>query len=233
MIKIRQASERGGGSHGWLETRHTFSFGEYWDPDHVGFRSLRVLNEDWIAPGRGFPTHPHRDMEILTYVLEGGLAHRDSMGNGSTIRPGEIQKMSAGTGVTHSEENPSAETQTHLLQIWIEPERRGVEPAYGQKAVPVRDRAGELHEIAGPRDDGAPVDLEQDARVFAAVLREGDTVEHALSPGRGAWVQVALGTVRLGDATLHAGDGAAIEDEKRVRLTGSPEGAEILVFDLA
>lgn len=232
MVNIRRSGDRGGGSFGWLRSRHSFSFGSYYDPAHMGFRSLRVINEDWIEPDSGFPTHPHRDMEILTYVLEGALEHGDSLGNGSTIRPGEIQKMSAGTGITHSEFNPSDAEPTHLLQIWIEPAARGVAPSYAQVPVPVADQPGRLHLVAGA-DPGAPVGLQQDASVHAARLRPGDEISYDLAPGRGLWVQTARGRLRAGDQPLEAGDGLSIENERRAVLRATDQEAEILLFDLA
>jgi hypothetical protein len=234
MIEVRKAGDRGGGAHGWLDTRHTFSFADYYDPRFLGYRSLRVLNEDRVAPGAGFPTHPHRDMEILTYVLEGELVHRDSMGNGSTILPGEIQKMSAGTGVTHSEENGSESRPVHLMQIWILPSRPGVPPGYEQKKVRVREESGRLHLIAAPDAEGDAVGLHQDARVYGATLEPGQEVVHALAPSRGAWLQVAAGSVRVGPVVLGAGDGAAVEEEAEITISGDGEGrAEVLLFDLA
>lgn len=232
MKNLRRSGDRGGGSFGWLETRHTFSFGSYVDPAHMGFRSLRVINEDWVEPSSGFPTHPHRDMEILTYVLEGALEHRDSLGNGSTIRPGEIQKMSAGTGITHSEFNPSDTERTHLLQIWIEPAERGIEPGYGQVPVRVAHEPGRLHRIGGP-DEDAPVRLHQDAHVHAARLDTGEEIAYELAPGRGLWIQTARGRLRAEDQSLEAGDGLSIENESRVTLRAEAANTEILVFDLA
>ncbi len=232
MVNIRRSGDRGGGSFGWLRSRHTFSFGSYHDPAHMGFRSLRVINEDWIEPDSGFPTHPHRDMEILTYVLEGALEHGDSLGTGSTIRPGEIQKMSAGTGITHSEFNPSHAERTHLLQIWIEPATRGIAPSYAQVPVRVADEPGRLHLVAGS-DPNAPIRLQQDASVLATRLRPGDEVPYEFAPGRGVWVQTARGRLHAGDQPLEAGDGLSIEDERRVVLRATDHEAEVLLFDLA
>jgi quercetin 2,3-dioxygenase len=232
MIIHRPAAERGSFDHGWLQTAHTFSFADYRDPAHMGFRSLRVINEDHIQAGRGFGTHPHRDMEILTWVLDGALAHKDSMGHGTTIRPGEVQVMSAGTGILHSEHNASDGTATHLLQIWILPDRRGIEPRYDQRAIEPSSMQNQLAHIAGPADSGATVALHQDAHIFVAELDAGRTVEHHLGNGRGAWVQVARGSVQLGDVHLQQGDGAAIENEATIRLTGVEPG-QVLVFDLA
>jgi redox-sensitive bicupin YhaK (pirin superfamily) len=235
MIRLRPAAERGTFDHGWLQTAHTFSFADYRDPAHMGFRSLRVINEDHIAAGQGFGTHPHRDMEILTWVLSGALAHEDSMGNGTTIRPGEVQVMSAGTGILHSEHN-AADGPTHLLQIWILPDRRGIAPRYDQRAVDTTAMRDRLLSIAGPEGSGALVAIHQDARVLATELQARGSVEHALGKGRGAWVQVARGAVTLGagngDLGLRAGDGAAVEGESRLRLVAT-EPSQVLVFDLA
>lgn len=231
-MNFRPSSDRGGGSFGWLQTRHTFSFGAYHDPAHMGFHSLRVINEDWIDPGRGFPTHPHRDMEILTYVLEGALEHRDSLGTGSKIFPGEIQKMSAGTGITHSEFNPSDTERTHLLQIWIEPSRTGIEPGYAQTPIRVAEEPGRLHRIAGPEPD-APIRLEQDAHVYAGRLNPGDEVTYELTSDRGLWLQAARGRLHAGDQPLQAGDGLAIENESSVILRADTPETEVLLFDLA
>jgi len=232
MITVRRASERGHADHGWLDTWHTFSFADYHDPRHVHFRGLRVLNEDFVAPGRGFGEHPHRDMEILTWVLEGALQHKDSMGNGSIIRPGEVQVMSAGTGVTHSEFNASRDQRVHLLQVWIFPRARNLPPRYEQAQVGDLPR-GELHAIAGPQGSGSTVLLEADARVWVARLAAGEAVEHASAPGRGVWLQVARGGVRLDGVELAAGDGAAIESMPRLRVEGQAKGSEVLLFDLA
>jgi redox-sensitive bicupin YhaK (pirin superfamily) len=232
MISVRRSEDRFHTDAGWLDSRHTFSFGEHYHPEHLGFRALRVINEDRVRPGRGFPTHPHRDMEILSYVLEGALEHRDSMGTGSVIRPGELQRMSAGTGVYHSEQNASPGEPVHFLQIWILPERRGFAPSYEQKAFPPAERQGRLRLLAsGDGRDGA-VSLHQDARLYGGLLAPGERVTHALAAGRHAWVQVARGSVRLGDVRLEAGDGAAISDEASVALEAT-EAAEVLLFDLA
>jgi quercetin 2,3-dioxygenase len=232
MIQIRRSAERGGGDYGWLNTRHTFSFDQYYDPRFMGYRSLRVINEDWVQPGGGFPMHPHRDMEIITYVLEGALEHRDSMGNGSTIRPGDGQRMSAGTGVRHSESNSSETDPVHLLQIWIQPERRGIEPSYEQKSFPEAEKRGKLREIAGPDGKDGSVTIHQDARLFVSLLSPGQEVTHELAAGRYAWVQVARGSVELNGKALQQGDGAAISQESRLTVKGV-EDAEVLLFDLA
>jgi quercetin 2,3-dioxygenase len=232
MIQIRRSEERGHANHGWLDTHHTFSFADYEDAAHMGFRSLRVINEDHVAPGEGFPPHGHRDMEILTYVLEGGLQHRDSMGNGSVIRPGDVQRMSAGTGVTHSEFNASKKEPVHLLQIWILPARRGIAPGYEEKHFSEAERQGRLRLIASPDAAEGSVTVHQDARVYAGLLAPGASVKHPLGPGRHAWVQVARGKVRLGNEPLSAGDGVAVSDQANLILTAE-SSAEVLLFDLA
>jgi redox-sensitive bicupin YhaK (pirin superfamily) len=232
MLEIRRAAERGTTRTGWLESRHSFSFGDYRDPRHTGFRSLRVINEDHVRPGQGFAPHSHRDMEIVTWVLAGALEHRDSLGNGSVIRPGEIQRMSAGTGITHSEYNPSAEDPVHFLQIWILPERRDLAPSYEQRAIPEPERRNRLRLVASGDGADGSVRLHQDARVFAACLDPGRGVRHALAPGRSAWVQVAHGRVEANGAPLAAGDGASVTGEPALALD-APEAAEVLLFDLA
>jgi redox-sensitive bicupin YhaK (pirin superfamily) len=232
MIQLRPSAARGRTKLDWLDSRHTFSFGDYHDPARMGFRSLRVLNEDWIAPGAEFPMHGHRDMEILTIVLDGALAHRDSLGNGSVIRPGELQRMSAGTGIMHAEANPSATEPVHLLQIWLLPDRRGHEPGYEQRAFPAEETAHHLRPVATPDGREGSLTIHQDAALFLAMIGPGQHVLHRLRPGRHAWVQVARGVVTIDDATLAAGDGAAISDEETVQVDGV-EAAEILLFDLA
>jgi len=232
MIQIRRSTERGHADHGWLESRHTFSFADYHDPEQMGFRALRVINEDRVAPGEGFPTHGHRDMEILSYVLEGGLAHQDSTGGGGVIRPGDVQRMSAGSGVSHSEFNASRSEPVHFLQIWIVPERRGIPPGYEQKHFAAEQRQGRLRLVASPDAADGSLTIHQDARVYSALLGRGETVSHPLTVGRHAWVQVARGQVRLGDVLLSAGDGAAISGEKAVTLAGESP-SEVLLFDLA
>ena len=232
MIRFRPGRERGHFDHGWLDTYHTFSFADYYDPKHVYFRTLRVLNDDRVAPGAGFPTHPHRDMEIVTYVLEGALQHRDSMGNGSVIRPGDVQRMSAGTGVTHSEFNASESEPVHLLQIWMLPERKGTAPSYEQEAFSEAERQGKLRLVASPDGREGSVTIHQDNELYAALLNAGETVRHALKPDRHAWVHVARGRVQLHGTELAAGDGAAISAEKAIELTGVKD-AEVLLFDLA
>ena len=233
MIQIRRGKERGHANHGWLDTYHSFSFSDYYDPKFMGFRSLRVINEDWVKPGFGFPTHPHRDMEIITYVLEGSLEHKDSMGTGSVIRPGEIQKMSAGTGVRHSEFNHSKSEPVHLYQIWIMPEKEGLKPMYAQKAIPEEEKQGKLRLLASPKPDDGAVQLSQDAQLYTVQLDPGKTVEHKLDDGRYAWVQVTRGAVHVAGDELKAGDGAAVSQEKLVQLTGAKDGGEVLLFDLA
>lgn len=233
MIRIRRAAERGHADHGWLDTYHTFSFADYFDPEHVGFRSLRVLNEDRVQPEKGFPSHPHRDMEILTCVLEGALQHRDSMGNGSVIRSGEIQRMTAGTGVVHSEFNASATEPVHFLQIWILPGSPGLDPGYEQKSFREGSRRGRLHRVASPEGEDGAVRIHQDASVYAALLEPGERVEHALAAGRAAWIQVARGTAVLDGDRLEAGDGAAVTDAPAVALGATAPGTEVLLFDLA
>ena len=231
MIDIRRADARGHTQLSWLDSRHTFSFGDYYDPAHMGFRALRVINDDRVAPGAGFGTHPHRDMEIITYVLDGALEHRDSLGNGSAIRPGEVQRMSAGTGIRHSEFNASREEPVHFLQIWILPAQEGLPPSYEQRALPAGARGGLA--LAASRDgrDGS-VTVHQDVSVHAGQLDRGDTVAHPLAAGRHAWVQIARGSASLNGQTLQAGDGAAVsgEDQVGIRADGP---AEILLFDLA
>lgn len=228
---IRRAAERGHFNFDWLDTNHTFSFGEYYDPRFTGFRSLRVINEDRVQPGRGFPTHGHNDMEIVTYVLEGALEHRDSLGNGSVIRPGDVQRMSAGTGVRHSEYNHSANEWVHFLQIWIVPRETGIAPGYEQKLFSEEEKRGRLHLIASPTGRGGSVTIQQDAEMYAAVLAPGQEVSHRLKPERHAWVQVARGSVEIDGQTLEQGDGTAVSGELEVRITGGEE-AEVLFFDL-
>jgi len=229
MFRIRKAEERGHFDHGWLDTYHTFSFADYYDPEHMGFRSLRVINDDRVAPGHGFPMHAHRDMEIVTYVLDGALAHRDSMGTGSTIRPGEVQRMSAGTGVRHSEVNPLDDTELHLLQIWLLPERTGITPGYEQKAC--SELHGRMRLVASPDAAAGSLTIHSDARVYAGVLAAGQTAEVGLAPGRHGWIQVARGRARVNGQDLAAGDGASVSDETALRLEGVDD-AELLAFDL-
>jgi hypothetical protein len=232
MITIRPSQERGGGDYGWLKTRHTFSFSDYSDPKWMGFRSLRVINEDWVAPSGGFPTHPHRDMEIITYVLSEKLEHKDSLGTGSVILPGDGQRMSAGRGIRHSEANPSANEAVHLLQIWILPDKQGHTPGYEQKSFPEAEKRGKFRLIAS--DDGADgsVKINQDAKLFVTLLAPGEEVAQSIDPKRHGWLQVAKGAVELNGKKLQQGDGAAISGEKQLTIKAA-EDAEVLLFDLA
>lgn len=230
MIRIRSGAERGRTQTGWLDSRHSFSFGHYIDPAHNGFRTLRVINDDRVNPGAGFATHGHRDMEIISYVLEGALEHKDSLGTGSVIRPGEVQRMSAGTGIRHSEFNPSQREPVHFLQIWVIPERGGLPPSYEQKALPATNGGG--FRLVGDRAGTAgAITIHQDARMYVAALAPGERATHALAAGRGAWLQVARGAARLNGELAQAGDGAAIEDEGSLVIEAD-EAAEILLFDL-
>jgi len=232
MITIRRSKERGGGDHGWLKTRHTFSFSDYWDEKWMGFRSLRVINEYWIAPDRGFPTHQHRDMEIITYVLSGKLEHKDSLGTGEVILPGDGQRMTAGSSIRHSEFNPSKDETTHMLQIWILPDKQGHEPSYEQKSFPEAEKRGKLRLIASNNGADGSVKIHQDAKLFATLLAPDQEVRHELGPKRHAWLQVAKGEVELNGQKLQQGDGAAISEEKELAVKGTKD-AEVLLFDLA
>jgi redox-sensitive bicupin YhaK (pirin superfamily) len=229
VIQIRPSEERGTNKLSWLDTKFTFSFDQYYDPEHVQFRSLRVINEDKVAPGKGFGMHPHRDMEILTWMLDGALEHRDSMGSGAVIRPGELQHMTAGSGIMHSEFNPSPKDAAHLLQIWIMPDRKNLTPEYEQLAFPDRDLRGKFHHVAGPE---APVTIHQDANLFIARLDKGQETRHALKSERHAWVQVAHGNVTLNGINLKQGDGAAVSKETELKVSAQ-HPAEVLLFDLA
>ena len=231
MITLRRAEDRGHFDHGWLNTYHTFSFADYRDPKHMGFHGLRVINEDRVQPGQGFGTHPHRDMEIITYVLEGGLEHRDSMGNGSVIRPGEVQRMSAGTGVTHSEFNASKAELVHFLQIWLLPAERGITPGYEQKAIDRNEQVGRLRLVASPDGRDGSVTIHTDARLYAGQFDKGAGAELAIPKARHAWVHVARGKARINGHELEAGDGAALSDEPTVLVEGIA-ASEVLVFDL-
>jgi redox-sensitive bicupin YhaK (pirin superfamily) len=231
MLTLSPAAERGRTRIDWLDSRHTFSFGEWYDPLHMGFRALRVINDDRVAPGGGFPTHGHADMEIVSYVLEGGLAHKDSLGTGSVIRPGDVQRMSAGTGVRHSEFNESRTAPVHFLQIWIIPDRRGHAPGYEQKTFPEAERHGRLRLVASRDGRDGSVSLHQDVSLWAGTLDEGQKAEIALASGRHAWVHVARGAATVNGRRLGEGDGAALSDERAVSLEG--HGGEVLVFDLA
>jgi redox-sensitive bicupin YhaK (pirin superfamily) len=232
MIQIRAGEERGGADHGWLKSHHTFSFSDYWDPKWMGFRSLRVINEDWVAPNSGFPTHPHHDMEIITYVLEGKLEHKDSLGTGSTILPGDGQRMTAGSGIRHSEFNPSRTEPVHLLQIWILPEKDGLKPSYEQKSFPEAEKRGKLRVIASRDAENGAVKINQDAELYVSLLKAGEEVTHEFGDKRHGWLQVARGAVEVNGKKLEQGDGAAISDEKKLSIKGA-EDAEVLLFDLA
>jgi redox-sensitive bicupin YhaK (pirin superfamily) len=232
MLTLRPNEARGRANFGWLDSRHSFSFGEYYDPAQMGFRDLRVINEDRVAPEGGFPPHSHRDMEIISYVLEGALEHKDSLGNGAAIRPGEVQRMSAGTGITHSEYNPSKDAPVHFLQIWIMPERRNIAPGYEQRSYSRADLQSRL-KLVGSRDgrEGS-VTIHQDVALYAGLLAKGDRVKHGLAAGRHAWLQLARGAVTANGQSLDAGDGAAISDETEIEITAD-DPAEVLLFDLA
>ena len=232
MITVRRSQERGGGDYGWLNTKHTFSFSDYWDPRWMGFRSLRVINEDYVAPSSGFPTHPHSDMEIITYVLEGKLEHKDSLGTGSVILPGDGQRMTAGRGIRHSENTPSKTEQVHLYQIWILPEKKGLEPSYEQKSFPAEEKQGQLRLIASPDTKDGSVKINQDARLYVTLLKPGEEVTHTLGKNRHGWLQVAKGGVELNGQKLEQGDGAAISEEQKLAIKGTRD-SEVLLFDLA
>lgn len=233
MITIRSAQDRGIANFGWLDSRHTFSFGNYYDPKQMGFADLRVINEDKVTPGQGFGTHAHRDMEIISYVLEGALEHKDSIGTGSVIRPGDVQRMSAGTGIQHSEFNASTTEPVHFLQIWILPEQNGIQPGYEQKTFTEAEKRGKLR-LVGSRDgrDGS-ITIHQDVNLYATALQEGETVSQSLAEGRVAWLQVVRGAVQVNEQTLTAGDGAAIAQEAHITLQGASDDAEVLLFDMA
>jgi quercetin 2,3-dioxygenase len=232
MITLRPAAERGRSDHGWLDSRHTFSFADYLDPAHMGFRALRVINDDKVDPSSGFGKHPHRSMEIISYVLSGALAHEDSMGNGSTIRPGDVQRMSAGTGVVHGEWNHSEDEPVHFLQIWIMPEKQGGPPGYEQKSFEPHEVRDRLRLVASRDGREGSVTVQQDAALYVGKLSPGAQVQHELAPGRHAWVQVASGALTLNGKALGTGDGAAVSDERRLELRATAD-AEVLVFDLA
>lgn len=232
MITLRPASDRGHANHGWLDTYHTFSFANYYDPDHMGFRALRVINEDRVHPGRGFGAHGHRDMEIITYVLEGALEHKDSLGNGAIITPGEVQRMSAGTGIVHSEFNPSKTDSVHLLQIWILPNQQGLEPSYEQRMFPLAQKQSQLRLIAASDARDGAVKIHQDVDLYSSVLQAGDRLSYQLQPNRYGWLQVARGAVNLNGHALQAGDGVAINEAELLKIN-TDSGAEILLFDLA
>ncbi|WP_339726905.1 pirin family protein [uncultured Gimesia sp.] len=232
MIRIRKAQERGHADHGWLDTFHTFSFADYQDPEHMRFRALRVMNEDVVQPGQGFGTHPHRDMEIVTYVLEGALEHKDSMGHGEVLRAGEFQRMSAGTGITHSEFNPSENESVHLYQIWLFPERKGIEPSYEQKRFPDSEQQNQLRLVASPQAEQGALLIHQDARIYLSQIDQGKTVTYELPEGRHAWLQVLRGAVVLNEVPLDTSDGAAVSDIGKLTIEAT-DNAEIMLFDLA
>lgn len=233
MLTLRKAEERGRANFGWLDSRHSFSFGHYYDPEHMGFGSLRVINDDRVAPGGGFPTHPHANMEIVTYVLAGALEHKDSLGNGSVIRPGDVQRMTAGTGIRHSEFNASRTEPVHLLQIWILPEQQGLTPGYEQTTFAEADKRGKLRLIGSRGGRDGSVTIHQDVDLYATLLDDGQGVSHALAAGRQAWVQVAQGTATLNGDQLYPGDGVAVTEAGKLDLVGTSADAEILLFDMA
>jgi len=235
MIRMRRSEDRGFADHGWLKARHTFSFAEYHDPQQMGFRSLRVINEDRVAPSMGFGTHGHREMEIVTYIYEGALRHEDSMGNGSVLRAGDVQRMSAGTGIRHSEMNPSADEAVRLLQIWLLPGEANLEPGWEERSFPVEQKRGVLRPIVTPSRREGSLAIHQDVEIFATVLDPGQSVEHALAPGRHAWLQVIRGTPSLNGETMGPGDGAAISDEARLKIDAGVSGdpVEAILFDLS
>jgi quercetin 2,3-dioxygenase len=232
MIHLRKSEDRGRADHGWLDSRHTFSFADYHDPHYMGFRSLRVLNEDRVKPGEGFGTHPHHDMEIISYVLEGALEHKDSMGTASVIRPGEVQRMTAGSGVLHSEYNPSKKDPVHFLQIWIVPEKKGLKPGYEQKPFPDDERRNVLRLVASPDRREGSLAIHQDVELHATLLDAGRKIVHPIESGRHAWVQVTRGAIELNGRAMKAGDGAAVSGERSVELAATSD-AEALLFDLA
>jgi redox-sensitive bicupin YhaK (pirin superfamily) len=232
MYQVRKATERGHANYGWLKTFHTFSFSSYHDPKHVRFRNLRVMNEDFIAPGQGFGTHPHNDMEIVTYVLQGALEHRDSMGNGEVLRPGEFQRMSAGTGITHSEFNPSATESTHLYQIWLLPERRGIEPSYEQKKFESSERTNRLRLVASPTGEDGSLTIHTSAKIYLSTIQSQESVQLAIPPEKHVWIQILSGSGVVGGQALEAGDGLAVSNEPLIEYQATSE-AEILVFELA
>ena len=231
MIAVRRASERGHGQHGWLDTHHTFSFNDYYDPRHMGFRVLRVINEDRVEPGQGFGTHGHRDMEIISYVLDGALAHRDSLSNESVLRPGEFQCMTAGTGIRHGEFNPSDSEPVHFYQIWLLPERQGLAPSYDQRMFPEDERRGRFRVVASPDGRDGSLTIHQNAEVLLTSLAAGERVMHELAPGRHAWLQVLRGSAQLNGVPLQTSDGAAVSDELSLTMLAT-EPCEVMLFDL-
>jgi redox-sensitive bicupin YhaK (pirin superfamily) len=232
MIELRKAEDRGHADHGWLNTYHTFAFASYRDPKHMGFRSLRVMNEDRVAPGRGFGTHAHDNMEIVSYVLEGALEHKDSMGNGAVLRPGEFQRISAGTGITHSEANPSSTEPVHFYQIWLFPAERGIEPSYEQKRFDDKELTNAFRLVASPDGADGSLSINQDARIYLAKMNGSETVPFVIPPRRHVWLQVLRGSIRVGETEMATSDGAAISDESKLEITPTPE-AELMLFDLA
>ena len=233
MLKIRRADERGRTDFGWLDSRHSFSFGHYYDPAHMGFGPLRVINDDRVTPGAGFPTHPHGNMEIVSYVLDGALAHKDSLGTGSVIRPGDVQRMSAGSGIRHSEFNASASEPVHFLQIWIVPETEGLAPSYEQRRFPEEEKRGKLRLVASRDGRDGSVTIHRDVDLYATLLSDGESARHTFRQGRAGWLQVARGTARVNDVQLYPGDGVAIEATDDVAITGTSADAEVLLFDIA
>lgn len=231
MITLRRSNERGHANHGWLDTQFSFSFADYYDPEFMGFRDLRVINEDRIEPGQGFPKHGHRDMEIITYMISGELSHRDSMGNGETVRPSEVQRMTAGTGVLHSEYS-SPTDRTHLLQIWILPEKRNLTPGYEQKKFAASDKEGTLRLIASRGGDDGSIHINQDVRLYASIIKSGEELKYELAGGRHAWIQLISGSIEVNGETLEAGDGAAISEETALTIKSRTDGSEFLLFDL-
>lgn len=230
-LTVRRSADRGRANFGWLDSKHTFSFGHYYDPQHMGFGPLRVINDDRVAPGGGFPAHPHSDMEIVSYVLEGGLEHKDSLGTGSVIRPGDVQRMSAGTGVRHSEFNASKSEPVHFLQIWIIPEAVGIPPSYEQKSFPVGERSGKLRLIGSRNGRDGSVTIHQDVDLYASLLSKDDRVSHVIAPGRGGWLQVARGAIVLNGLALDEGDGVAISQSGPLTIEGAGD-SEVLLFDM-
>jgi len=232
MIHVRKSADRGQADHGWLFAKHSFSFGDYYDPDFMGYRVLRVINEDQVKPANGFGTHPHKDMEIITYILEGALEHRDSMGNGSVIRPGDVQYMSAGSGVLHSEKNPSPSETVHLLQIWILPDEKNAPPRYGQTHFPEIEKKGRLRLLASKTGEDGSIAVRQDMKLYASILDSGMSTSLSIEKGRHAWIQIARGAIELDGKILEQGDGASLDGEKNLLFTGKENGSEFLVFDL-
>lgn len=232
MIKIRKSAERGGGNYGWLDTKYTFSFNNYYDPAFMNFRNLRVINEDWVEPNQGFGTHGHADMEIITYVIEGALAHKDSTGGSEVLRPHEVQRMTAGSGIRHSEFNPSETEKVHLYQIWILPEKDGLEPGYEQTYFAPETKKGKLKLVASPGGDDGSVKINQDVKLYSSILEPGETVRLELSENRHAWIQIVKGSLSLNGEILQTSDGAAISDERVLQIESLEDGTEFLLFDL-